>query len=222
MNKNFERVEEGLLYGALALTMITLIFMFYSIAQPFKTGQTISADMPVHKSRMGMTSFDAQLAKEFMDKNNDGMCDFCGMRIEDCISSGMMQCTMDPNAKIGLLGSAHIHADFKVYVNGKEVNFANSEYYMKSMMIHLDDSPNKEDAASVLHMHATGIPLWMFFKSINMEIPDSVKLYSNGELNDEGLDYVFNGKDKLLLTDAAEENIIQQQIASITNYAQNH
>lgn len=219
--KDFENLEKAFLYATLALTIATLVFSFYAIIQPVNKGQTIKATSSI-TGRMGFTSFDAELAKEFMDKNNDGMCDFCGMRIEDCIASGMMECSMDPDSKIGLLGSAHIHADLKVYINNNAVNFAKPEYFMKSMMLHLDNNQNPEDAGGVLHMHATGIPLWLFFKSVGIELPDNVELYVNGKQNSEGLNYVFEDGDKLLITDSDSEDVVQKQILSIGNYAKDH
>jgi len=80
------------------------------------TSHTLSA--PRNK-KMEFTLFDIAYAKNLMDKNNDGQCDVCGMTIEQCIASGMLECPMDPNSKIGLLGSQHIHAELKVYKNGK-------------------------------------------------------------------------------------------------------
>ncbi len=219
--RDFENFEKIFLYAALALTTAALIFSFYTIIQPINKSQTIKAASSI-TGRMGFTSFDAELAKEFMDKNNDGMCDFCGMRIEDCIASGMMECSMDPDAKIGLLGSAHIHADLKVYINNNAVNFANPEYYMKSMMMHLDDNQNPEDAGGVMHMHATGIPLWLFFKSIDKELSKDANLYVNGKYNNEGLNYVFKDNDGLLITDSKSEDVIQKQILSIGDYAKGH
>ena len=73
--------------------------------------------MPSRMSRMSLTGFDEQIALEFMDKNHDGRCDVCGMPVEQCIDSGQIECNMDSNAKIGILGSQHVHTDFKVYVN---------------------------------------------------------------------------------------------------------
>ena len=215
-----DNVEKSAVYVVLALSIIALVFTFYTILRPLEQRQMQPA-MPKH-TKMGFTSFDVQLANEFMDKNHDGACDACGMRIEDCIKSGMMQCTMDTNAKMGLLGSAHTHADFKVYSAEVPIDFAKQEYYMKSMFMHLDNQPNKEDAGGVLHMHAKGVPLWLFFKSIGFEIPKGVKLYVNGKVEPQGVNYVFKEGDKLLFTDAQDQAAIQQQFASIGNYAKDH
>ncbi|MBS3100726.1 hypothetical protein J4204_01185, partial [Candidatus Woesearchaeota archaeon] len=64
------------------------------------------------------------------------------------------------SANIGALGSQHIHADFKIFINGNSINFADDKHYMKSNIIHLDNQQNKEDASGLIHMHATGVPFW--------------------------------------------------------------
>ncbi len=202
------KIESGLLYTILIIAIISLIFTLYTTFRP------TDVQMPKTMSRMGFTAFDVQLAKEFMDEDNDGLCDSCGMRIEDCIAVGMMECSMDPNAKIGVLGSAHKHANFKIFNKGEEINFAKPEYYMKSMMLHLDEDSDQKKAGGVLHMHAEGVPLWLFFESIKMQLPN-IKLYVNNILNIEGLNYVFKDKDKLLLTNAIDKQTIQKQLSLI-------
>ena len=220
--KKSDTFEQRLIYGVLSLAVIGLLFTFYTLLKPMETAQMHPKQMKSSGS-MGFTAFDVKLATELMDKNNDGLCDFCGMRIEDCIAAGMMQCSgMDPDAKMGVLRSGHLHADFKLYLQGNALNFAQQEYFMKSMMMHLDAHPNSEDAGSVLHMHAKGVPLWLFFKSIGIELPNNIKVYVNGKLNSEGLNYAFKDFDKIAITDAADKALIIQQISSVTDYAKDH
>jgi len=191
-------------------------------------------------SRMTLTSFDKELARQLMDQDNDGRCDVCGMPIEQCIESGQIECSMGSNAKTGILGSQHIHADFKIDLNGEPLNFANNKYYMKSSFLHLDDNQNKEDASGVLHMHATGVPLWIFFKSIGMDFNKycitlenkekfctdgnkKLKFFVNGKENNDFENYVFNNLDKILISYGSEsEEEIKNQFASITDFAKLH
>ena len=191
-------------------------------------------------SRMSLTSFDKDLAVQLMDKNHDGRCDVCGMPVEQCIDGGQLQCSMDTNAKMGILGSQHIHADWKIYVNGKPLNFADSKYYMEGSFIHLDESQNKQDASGVLHMHATGVPLWIFFKSIGMEFNKdcitldtkekfcndehkNIKFLVSGKENNEFENYVFRNLDKILISYGNEnQQEIQKQLDSITDFARLH
>lgn len=239
--KNFDNYAA---YGTLAIVIVALIFSLSSFihfdfqktkAVKADTAQAVSAHvgnsgMGSRMSRMSLTSFDVALAKEFMDKDKDGRCDACGMPVEMCISSGQLQCNMDPSSTIGVLGSQHTHADWKVYIDGKPVDFTPFAMDMSKMnvnvtssFIHVDKgAPPPEKTGDVIHMHAKGVPLWLFFKSIGMDISSSVRLYVNEKLSPEGLNYVFNDGDKLLLTDATDEATIQTQLLSIMDYAKNH
>ena len=192
-------------------------------------------------SRMKFAPFDVAMAKERMDKNNDGICDSCGMPIQQCIDSGQLDCNMGNNPQaIGVLGSQHIHADFKVYVNGQALDFAKPEYYMKSSFMHVDNSENREDSSSVLHMHAKKVPAWLFFRSIGMKLEKdsltladgqtlrnengkTLKFYLNGHRVDELDNYSFQPLDKLLISyGSANDANIQKQINSVTNFAKDH
>lgn len=193
------------------------------------------------QSKMKLTAFDISLAKERMDKNGDGICDTCGMPIQQCIDSGQIDCNMSNNPQaIGVLGTSHDHADLNIYVDGKRLVLAKPENYMKSSFMHLDNNQNPDDANSVLHMHAKKVPLWLFFRSLGMNITkDSLtlsdgrvlknengkmlKFYLNGKKVDELSDYTFQPLDKLLISYGSENNLdIDNQINSMTNFAKDH
>ncbi len=231
-------------FGVIALIIILFVVVglfAFSLTDLLSTkaGQ-VNQDTPQMKKvlRMSLTSFDRKLGIELMDQNNDGRCDTCGMPVEQCLDSGQVECNMDSNSKTGILGSQHIHADFKVFVDGKPFNFADTKYYMKSSFIHLDDSQNKEDALGVLHMHATGVPLWVFFKSIGMNFDKNcitlennekfcndenkkLKFFVNGKENNEFENYVFDDLDKILIT-YGEGNDLDQQLNSLGDFAKLH
>ncbi len=192
-------------------------------------------------SSMKLTAFDVALAKERMDKNNDGICDVCGMPIQQCIDSGQIDCNMGNNpSAIGVLGSEHTHADMKVYVNGQALDFAKPEYYMRSSFLHFDTNQNKEDAGSVLHQHAKKVPLWLLFRSLGMSIsPDSIttadgriwrnesdktlKFYLNGKKVDELVNYSYQPNDKLLISyGPTNDPNIQKELDSVIPFAKNH
>ncbi len=151
------------------------------------------------------------------------------MPVEMCMDSGQLQCNMDAKSTIGVLGSQHIHADWKVYVNGAAIDFLEYSHMERmqqglpvSSFIHVDSgAPVPEKTGDVLHMHATGVPLWIFFESIELELSESIKVYVNGELNSDGLNYIFNGLDKILISYGSEDQI-QQQLNTITNFAEVH
>lgn len=139
-----------------------------------------------------------------------------------------------------ILGSVHNHADMKVFLDDRPLNFAKSEYYMKSRLLHVDNNQNLEDAGSVLHMHAKDVPLWWFFESLDMKLEkdsltladgqvfknensNTLKFYLNGKKVEELGNYVFQPLDKLLVSFGPEnDSDIQKQINSVTNFAKDH
>jgi hypothetical protein len=148
--------------------------------------------------RMKFTLFDVAHAKELMDKNGDGQCDSCGMNIDQCIESGMMQCTMDPDAKIGLLQSQHFHAAFRVFQVGQELDLTSYGHRMSgkddgksSSFLHVEGPDFNR-----LHMHATGVPLQMFFNSIGISALNA-QVIVNGKKVEQGLEYVFQDGDAI-------------------------
>jgi len=237
--------SNNLLIAGIVIAIVLIAFNFYissqlkTLQQPRIEEKTPMMGKPM--SRMSLTAFDEDKAREFMDKNGDGKCDACGMPIEQCIKSGMMQCSgMDPSATIGILGSQHIHADFKVYIEGKPVDFepyamdmAKMDAKITSSFIHVDKgAPAPEKTGDVIHMHATGIPLRLFFESIGMKLEGDclqvdgeqhcgIKMYVNGQENTEYGEYVFEDLDKILITDGKGEDL-EEQMKSITSFAEGH
>lgn len=210
-----------------------------------QTGQTVS--------QMKLTLFDVALAKERMDKNNDGLCDSCGMDVQQCIDSGQVDCNMGNNpTAIGILGSQHIHADWKIYIDGKPFNWTSfadlHERQMKgdtsvtntSAFIHIHPAQAPEKEGDVLHMHATKVPLNIFFRSIGMNLTkdsftlangrvlknengNTLKFYLDGKKVDKLDNYVFQALDKILISYGPENDPdIQRQLSSITDFAKNH
>jgi len=239
-----------------AILLITILVaavgMFgYSLIDLFssKTEKVNQAPSQMTRaSRMSLTSFDKELAIGFMDKNHDGRCDICGMPVEQCIDSGQLECNMGTNAKIGILGSQHIHADWKIYIDGKALDFSDKSHMERmrnnmpvSSFIHVDSgAPAPEKTGDVIHMHATGIPLWIFFKSIGMDFDKNcitlenkekfcndsnkkLQFFVNGKESNEFENYVFNDLDKILISYGDEsEDEVKNQLAEITDFAKLH
>lgn len=251
---SFPKKSRGTSQQSLPISMMLLIiiiggFLFNQILLwKMDSPGSISNLLPVNISiikktapKLKLTPFDVALAKERMDKNNDGICDECGMRIAQCIEIGQIDCNMGKNkGGIGILGSQHIHADFKVYVDGQALDFAKPEYFMKSSVLHVDSNQNKQDSSGVLHMHAKNVPLWLFFKSLGFSLQkdsliladgrilknengNTLKFYLNGQKVDELVDYVFLPSDKLLISYGPENDPnIKSQINSVTDFAKDH
>ena len=133
-------------------------------------------------------------------------------------------------SKIGPLGSAHEHADFRVFINGKELNFAHPEYMVRDKYVHIEDM-----IGTKIHKHAIGITFGYFFKTLGFEfnkdcfILDNkeeycnndekrLKFYVNSKMNYEYGNYEIREGDKYLVSygDESEEEI-QEQLESITS-----
>ena len=111
---------------------------------------------------------------------------------------------------------------------------------MKSSFLHVDSNQNADDSSSVLHLHAKNTPMWVFFKSIGMNLAsdsltqadgkilknengNSLKFYLNGKKVDELTEYVIQPLDKLLISYGPENDPnIDRQIASVTDFAKDH
>ena len=242
-------VTNIILVFLLVLLSGTLIYSISSTFETLKISTKKENNNPMPRmGQMKLTAFDKDLAAELMDKDHDGKCDACGMAIEQCIDGGQLECSMDSNAKMGILGSQHIHADWKVYINGKALDFFDKSHMERmqnnqpvSSFMHVDSgAPAPEKTGDILHMHATGIPLSLFFNSIGMNFDkncitldnkeefcndanNKLKFLVNGKENTEFENYVFNDLNKILITyGSSSEEEIKAQLASITNFASLH
>ena len=208
------------------------------------TGNAILEEKHSHFEAM---KFDHDAAHEHMDANEDGLCDSCGMPIEDCIDMGMIDCTMGDSsagisAGIGLLKSAHIHADWKIYVNGKQIDLTpysvpNSDPEKTSKFIHVEAGPSPEKVGDVLHIHATGVSLGLFFESVGLEFNstciesdkmycndnmNSVKFFVNGKQRSDFGKYVPESGDKILVSHGPKNEDVTEQLNSITDFVRLH
>jgi len=132
---------------------------------------------------------------------------------------------------IGTLKSTHIHADVKVYVNGKAIDFSQRKYQLTTSFIHFE-----EGIGDVVHIHATGLTVGYLFKSLGMDLSNNclalegenycndditkLKFYVNGKPNNEFSNYIIQDLDKVLVSYGSESQAeIQKQIDSVTNLA---
>src|SRR5919109_396378 len=65
----------------------------------------------------------------------------------------------------GPVGSAHEHAAFLVVLDRVPINFSQSQYQVKSNLVHVENGDG-----TTLHRHATGVPFIEFLRSVNMDI----------------------------------------------------
>lgn len=132
---------------------------------------------------------------------------------------------------IGPLKSAHLHADVKVYINGKAIDFSQKKYQLTSSFIHFE-----EGIGDVIHTHATGLTIGHMLKSLGIgfnnncmffegqnycnENSKSLKFYVNNKPNNEFDNYIIKDLDKYLISYGSEDDSeIQRQLNSITNLA---
>lgn len=133
---------------------------------------------------------------------------------------------------VGDFGSTHEHADFMVFVNGKQIDFTKPEYQEVHGLVHLEDP---EIAPHDIHKHATGITYGMFFTTMGIDIGDCltvnskefcdangrlVKYYLNGKLTPDLASVEIADLDKVLVSYGAESvSEVQEQLASIGDNA---
>lgn len=134
-------------------------------------------------------------------------------------------------AGVGALGSVHLHADVKVYINGQSIDFSQKKYQLTTSFIHFE-----EGIGDVIHTHATGLTVGHMLNSVGMGLNDKciiadkksycndgnnkLKFYVNGQLSSEFGSRIIEDLDKYLISYGDEdEAAIQKQLDSITNLA---
>lgn len=136
---------------------------------------------------------------------------------------------------IGPVGSTHIHADYKVYLDGQELDFAKREYMVKAQYVHIEGMDGE-----VIHVHATGVTIGDYFKTLGMQLTNkcfvfdkplsgkkkfcadesnTLKFYVNGEQNDLYGDYLIGDLDKILVSYGPMDENVAEQLASVTDKA---
>ncbi len=140
---------------------------------------------------------------------------------------------------VGPIGSQHIHTDLAIYLNGEEITPLPPQMYVRSAYVHIEEGPG---AGSVIHIHATNVPLKMFFDSVGIRFNSecfefsggtrycnsgaaTLKMYVKHENSTWGQNleyekYAFKDLDKILITygDETGDEIVSQQ-NNVTDFA---
>lgn len=143
------------------------------------------------------------------------------------------------STNFGPLGSTHIHADIGVFLDGEQITPLSVKYFVRAREVHVESGAG---AGSVIHMHATGVPLGHFFKTIGMSFDSQCFKLDNGseycgneektlrmfvqhyggewEESTEFGRYIFRDLDRILVTYGSEtpEQIAEQQ-NSVTSFS---
>lgn len=152
-----------------------------------------------------------------------------------------MACTQEPAKNPD---PNHTHADFAVWIEGKQVDFSLSQFMSGSSTdlehkdalhpyLHLHDGNGR-----VIHRHKPGQTLQDFMSSMqgmryegtDFKFLDcmtcqrssgiySVKLFVNGVEEPQGSAYIFQDDDKLLITDTQDPVELRKQIRMVTDDA---
>ncbi|MBI2543277.1 MAG: hypothetical protein HYW24_03765 [Candidatus Aenigmarchaeota archaeon] len=145
------------------------------------------------------------------------------------------------STNVGAIGTTHIHADMAIFLNGEELTPFPPEMYVRSPYVHVESGPG---AGTVIHIHATNVPLKMFLDSLGMkfnsncfEIGDSkycnndvntLKMFvrhenSTWEQNYDYEKYIFTDLDKILITYGDEtDKDIQLQQNNVTDFSKDN
>jgi len=135
-------------------------------------------------------------------------------------------------------GSTHDHADFKVFILGKALNFNGPGYQVMDRLTHVEGNDG-----NVLHIHATGITLGFFLETLGMQINNecltldtgnqycnlgsaTLKVFVQNGNSDwiqiySPADYVINHLDKIFVSYGTEtDEEIKTQQGQVTDRAQ--
>ncbi len=129
---------------------------------------------------------------------------------------------------MGSAGSQHVHADVKVYIDGRAIDFSQSRYQLRSNYVHFE-----ERDGDVIHIHATGVRIGFMMQTLGIKFNQTcvvtdrtyckngektLKFLVNGEQNAEWELYVMRSMDKILLS-YGNETDMTGQLDSITSKA---
>lgn len=128
----------------------------------------------------------------------------------------------------------HEHADFKVYLSEKAIDFSKPEYQSTDTH-HLHEYIHLHDGnGNIIHKHKKEVTIGDFFSSLDITFNkdcfnfgiaysfcqnSNPVLYVNGKALDATYDYEFNDLDKILITTSTDKTTIDKQLASITDDA---
>ncbi len=134
-------------------------------------------------------------------------------------------------SSVGTIQSAHLHADFAIYINNKKIDLSQQKYQVRAQHVHV------EDGMEVIHIHAKGIRLGHFLSSIGFKLTgdcittdtgnfctdgkSSLKFYVNGKRNNDFESYEIKDMDKILIS-YGNESELKKQIDSVTKKQQTY
>lgn len=145
-------------------------------------------------------------------------------------------------SQIGPIGSTHIHADIAVFLDGRQITPFGPQYYVRASHVHVESGPGE---GTVIHIHATGVPLGNFFSTLGMKfnkdcfVSDNKVNYCNSDsktlkmfVKHEGGNwtqnfdydkYVFTDLDKILVTYGGETpDQLELHMNAVTDFSKDN
>ncbi len=140
----------------------------------------------------------------------------------------------------------HTHADFAVWIDGKQLDFSDEKYMSGSSKEesagghpheHLHESLHLHDGnGHVIHRHKPGLTIGDFFDSLSMPLTDACltvnarrsyciengkhwRMFVNEKEIPFGPNYVFQDGDAILLTWGSDDIVIAEQLKMLTHDA---
>ena len=143
-------------------------------------------------------------------------------------------CSNSETNNFGPLGSAHKHANVKIYILGDAIDISQQKYQLKSSLVHFENFDG-----DVVHVHTTGMTLGYMFKTLGMKLDENclkldtgkeycssekgnLKAYVKGhdlewEKINSSASYIIQDLDRILVTYGSEsEHEIEKQMESVT------
>jgi len=143
-------------------------------------------------------------------------------------------------AGIDNYGSLHLHADIKIFINGKELVIYRPENFEKNKFVHFHETtdPSKPNE-NVIHIHAKGITLKQFLNTLNIKLNNNcltvdninycnneenqLKVYVNNKKLDDYENYVIKDLDRILISYGPDDkNRINEELNKVGNYSKLH
>ena len=121
--------------------------------------------------------------------------------------------------------SYHAHFDLKIFIGGTAVNLGLAKYQSVKGKELDPDIHLHNGNAYVVHLHKNDIPLSRLISSLKINFPknsneQTLKIYVNGQENPQGLSYVPQDLDQILVSyGPVTDKNITKQISSVTNNA---
>lgn len=148
------------------------------------------------------------------------------------VAAYVIMSSLSSGPRMGSVGSTHEHVDFKIYIEGEQIDFSQPKYQLAAQYVHVENG-----VGGVIHKHATGVTFRDFLKTVNMDMDGkcfksddnkqycgeggkTLKFYLNGKLSDKFETYELNDLDKVLISYGNETSEqIKQQLLTITDLA---